>query len=459
MSDNFKYDITFQTKILSAMFMDKIFFLSIVDNIKIEYFTSESLKWLFGLIKDYYHKYKNLPTLDVIKNEIKKIENDVLRISLMEIIPKFLNFFQANDLTYVKDETRFFCKEQAIKLSFLDSSVELTKIQDYSDFEKIKRNLDKAFMVGEDVSGGYSFSANIQERYSEEGKRKPIPTGFDIIDKENLGGGLAPGELGVVAAGSGIGKSWILCFIGLNAIKQGKNVLHYTFELNESYTSKRYDVCLMNLPNDEIEKNLPLLEEKTKELPGKLFIKHFTARAVSLTGIKANIEKNIMLGNKPDLIILDYADLINAGGYGGDKRVALEDLYIDIRAMADEIQIPIWTATQVNREGYKSDVAKGDNISESFGKLFTADFAMSFSRSDKDKENDCGKMHIIKTRFGPDGITYLCDVNLKRGVLDVFDKNSTRGQEINVSLGNMDIDTLNKEYKNYKNKQKNSIEI
>jgi replicative DNA helicase len=458
-NDKFKYDVTFQTKIISAMFMDRIFFLSVIDSLKIEYFTTEPLKWLFAIIKEYYNKYKGLPTLDVIKNEVKKVENDMLKIALVEIIPKFLGFFQSNDLNYVKDETKYFCKEQSIKLAFLESSSELSNVTDFLDFEKIKKKLDHAFMVGEDISGGYNFSDGIQERYSELGKRKPIPTGFSVIDMENLGGGLAHGELGVVAAGSGIGKSWILCFIGLNAVKAGKNVLHYTFELNESYTSRRYDVCLMKTSNEEIEKNLDKLEETTKNLKGKLFIKHFPARSVTLTGLKANIEKSIMLGFKPDLIVLDYADLINASGYGGDKRTALEDLYIDIRAMADEIQIPIWTATQVNREGYKNDVAKGDNISESFGKLFTADFVMSFSRGDKDKENNSGKIHIIKTRFGPDGITYLCDVDLKSGILDVFEKSSPRGQEISLNLGNMDISSLSNEYNNFKNKTKKTFDF
>lgn len=426
MNNSFSFDVEFQTKILSSMFMDKIFFLSIVDTLRIEYFTVESLQWVLKTIKDYYSEFKNLPTLDVIKNEIKKITDQSLRTSLVERIPKMIKYMEAVDLEYVKSETKFYCKDQAVKIAIVEASSRISNVDKFLDFERIKRDLDHAFMTGEDLSGGYDFVTSIRERYSEKEKRKPIPTGFELIDRMCLGGGLASGELGVIVAGSGIGKSWLLTLIGLHAAKKGKNVLHYTFELDENYTSKRYDVCLMKMDSKTVEENIDDLEMETKNLKGKLFIKHFPARSVTLTGLKANIERNKLLGVKPDIIILDYADLINSGGYSGEKRTALEDLYVDIRGMADELKIPIWTASQSNREGYKGDVVKGENISESFGKLFTADFVMSFSRGEKDKESGLGKLHIIKTRFGSDGNTFVSNVDLDRGIIEVLDTHTIR---------------------------------
>lgn len=449
--DKFRYDIMFQTKIISSMFVDNVFFLMSIDSLKTEYFTSEGLRWIFLTIKKYYGEYKKLPTMLVLSTELKKLENESLRVLIAETLPKIVTYLTASDLNYIKDETKFFCKEQAVKMAFLDGSKEITNASTFLDFDKIKRNLDSAFMTGEDTSGGYEYKTDVSDRYTEAQRRKPIATGFEPIDKYCLSGGLGPGEVGVILAGSGIGKSWLLTLIGLHAVKLGKTVLHYTFELDETYTSKRYDVCLLRMDKNVIEENIDLLEQETKNLKGKLFIKHFPARSITLTGLKANIEKNVMLGIKPDIIILDYADLINTGSYSKEKRSALEDLYIDVRAMADELRIPIWTASQSNREGYKSDVAKGENVSESFGKLFTSDFVMSFNRGEKDKLNKSGKLHIIKTRFGTDGNTFVCDVDLDIGQIDVYDKNSERGQEISLSLGDMDLNNLKTDFNNFKN--------
>ena len=459
MATQFKYDTTFQLKILSALFTDKVFFLSLIDNLKDEYFSTEALKWLFLNINEYYLKYKNLPTLDVIKVELKKVENEALLLSLKQVIPKLIEYFNATDLKYVKDQTKFFCKEQSIKLAYLETSKDINSVSDILEFEKIKRKLDKAFLVGEDTTGGYEYNSDVRERYTEAMKRKPIPTGFAALDDSSLGGGLGPGELGVIAAGSGIGKSWVLTLIGLNAVKLGKNVLHYTFELDETYTSKRYDVCLMKMDERQVEDNIELLEDSTKMLKGRLFIKHFIAKSMSLTGLKANIEKNIMLGFKPDLIILDYADLININSYSGDKRSALEDLYIDLRGMADELRMPVWTATQVNREGYKNDIAKGDNLSESFAKLFTADFVGSLNRNETDKENNTGKFHTIKTRFGPDGTTFMCDIVLDRGLIDMHDKNSERGLELSHTISEFDAKAIINQHDLFKKNKKKSVEM
>jgi hypothetical protein len=180
---------------------------------------------------------------------------------------------------------------------------------------------------------------------------------------------------------------------------------------------------------------------------------------MSLTGLKANIEKNIMLGFKPDLIILDYADLININSYSGDKRSALEDLYIDLRGMADELRMPVWTATQVNREGYKNDIAKGDNLSESFAKLFTADFVGSLNRNETDKENNTGKFHTIKTRFGPDGTTFMCDIVLDRGLIDMHDKNSERGLELSHTISEFDAKAIINQHDLFKKNKKKSVEM
>jgi len=455
MSENqFNYNIEFQLKLITSLYSDKIFFLSLVDSMQEEYFTNNAAKWYFVTMRDYYKKYKSLPTGDVLKNEINKVENESLKILVTEALFKITEFFKSKDLQYVKDDARKFCKEQAVKIALISAATKVKTIENFHDFEAVKRELDKAFLVGEDISSGYSYQANPMERYSEAFKRKPIPTGFDIIDKNNLGGGLGPGELGVIMAGSGIGKSWVLTFIGLNAILSGKTVIHYTLELDESYTMKRYDVCLLKQTSSEIQQNLELLVTASESIKGQLHIKHFPARTLSVLGLKANIEKSIMLDNRPDLIILDYADLMKMTN-SNDKTTQLEDLYIDLRSLADELRIPIWTASQTNREGYKSDVAKGDNVSAAFAKIFTADFVMSFNRSENDKVSNLGKAHIIKSRFGEDGNTYMCDVDFKYGMLTMLDPSVSKYNGNKISTETFDKQEVVDSFKKFKEQKLN----
>jgi replicative DNA helicase len=242
-----------------------------------------------------------------------------------------------------------------------------------------------------------------------------------------MDGGLAPGELGVVMAPAGIGKSWLLINIGANAMKAGKTVVHYTLELNENYVGQRYDSVVTGINAQNLKNYQEDIQEKMGKLKGDLIIKYYPTKSVGVMGIKAHIEKTIMLGNTPDLIIVDYADLLKVNQK--DKHEALEELYEDLRGMAGEYNVPVWTATQANRSALEEDVIEADKIASSYGKVMVSDFLMSLSRKVEDKMSGTGRGHVIKNRFGPDGVTLPCKINTNNGQFQFFEPQTEQGKQ------------------------------
>jgi hypothetical protein len=134
-----------------------------------------------------------------------------------------------------------------------------------------------------------------------------------------------------------------------------------------------------------------------------------------------------MQGKKPDVVVVDYADLLR--GHGQEKRHELEGIYEDLRGMAGEYEIPIWTASQANRSALEEDVIGAEKISESYGKVMVADFVISLSRKVADKMAGTGRWHVIKNRFGPDGITLPSKMNTSNGQIHIYADTSVQGKE------------------------------
>jgi replicative DNA helicase len=229
-------------------------------------------------------------------------------------------------------------------------------------------------------------------------------------------------------APAGIGKSWLLINIGANAVKDGKTVIHYTLELNENYVGQRYDSVFTGIPAQNLKNYRDDIEAKMLTLKGDLIVKYFPTKSVGVMGLKAHIEKTIMLGKKPDLVIVDYGDLLKVN-IKKDKHEALEDLYEELRGMAGEYEIPVWTASQAGRSALEEDIIEADKIASSYGKVMVADFLMSLSRKVEDKMSGTGRGHVIKNRFGPDGITLPCKINTNNGQFQFFEPQTQQGKQ------------------------------
>jgi len=417
-----EYGFGFQVKVIAALFTDRIFLQQIADIIQTEYFESDANSWLLEVVLEHFRQYKSPPSKDVLKVKITEIENDILKTAVLEQLKEVFRYMESDDLSFVKDEILKFCKNQEIKRAIMDS-VSLLKMGNY---DEIKTKMDSAMKAGADTDIGLDYVNNVAARYNEAA-RHTITTGWDVID-DLMDGGLAPGELGVVMAPAGIGKSWMLINIGANAVKAGKTVIHYTLELNENYVGQRYDSVLTGINAQTLKHHQDTVEEKMKSLQGELIVKYFPTKSVGVMALKAHVEKTIMQNKTPNLIIVDYGDLLKVNTKK-DKHEALEDLYEELRGMAGEYKMPVWTASQAGRSALEEDVIEADKIASSYGKVMVADFLMSLSRKVEDKMSGTGRGHVIKNRFGPDGITLPSKINTNNGQFQFFEPQTTQGKQ------------------------------
>ena len=422
-----EYGWSFQIKVLAAMFVDRTFLQQIADIIQSEYFESDANSWLLDILLEHFREYKTPPSKDVLKVKVTEIDNDVLKTAILEQLKEVFRFMESDDLDFVKNEILKFCKNQEIKRAIMDS-VNLLKMGSY---DEIKSKIDSAMKAGADTDIGHEYKKDVVARYTESA-RNTISTGWDVID-DLMDGGLAPGELGVVMAPAGIGKSWMLINIGANAVKKGKTVIHYTLELNDNYVGQRYDSVVTGIAAQNLKNYTDDIEEKLETLPGELIIKYYPTKSTGVMGIKAHIEKTIMLGNTPDLIVVDYGDLLKVNTKK-DKHEALEELYEEMRGMAGEYEIPVWTASQAGRSALEDDIIEADKIASSYGKVMVADFLMSLSRKVEDKLSGTGRGHVIKNRFGPDGITLPSKINTNNGQFNFFEPQTTQGRQTTQTM-------------------------
>jgi len=422
------YGYSFQIKVITALFTDKGFLQQIADILVPKYFESDANEWVVQTILDYHKEYKTSATLEVMKVKLHEVEDDVLKTQIKEHLKDAWKYTEATDLDFIKQQALDFCKNQEIKKAIL-SSVELLKIGKYDD---IKSAIDKALKSGGDKEIGHDYMANIDERYTES-VRFTKETPWDIVN-ELTSGGLGKGELGVFVAPAGIGKSWGLINIGAHAVKKGMTVIHYTLELNAAYVGLRYDSVVTGIPNQNLKHYQDQVKSDLGKLEGKLVIKYYPTKTCSVMGLRAHIEKCIMQGVKPDVIIVDYADLLR--GTGAEKRHELEGIYEDLRGLAGEYEVPVWTASQANRSALEEDVIGAEKIAESYGKVMVADFVISLSRKVQDKLAGTGRWHVIKNRFGPDGITLPSKMNTSTGQINIYADTSVQGKDAKKQMEN-----------------------
>jgi replicative DNA helicase len=415
-----KFGTAFQAKTIYVLTNDKKFLDQTHDIIDSKFFDAEAHQWIVDKTLWYYGSYREVPSLAVFKAELSKESDDAFK---KQVIASLKEAFESegSDLTYVKDEFLDFCKNQALKAAILKSADLLKR----GDFDKIKSEISHAMMVGQEHDFGHDWKIDLDDRLANSA-RNTLPTGWDVVDGLT-DGGLAGGELGVIIAPSGIGKSWFLCRIGLAAIKAGKRVVHYSFELNQNYVGLRYDTLLTGIEPKNIRLNKSVVEQAIQQIKGDLAIKYYPVRTINTNTLMADIQRRINVGMKPDLIIIDYADLMRPTERGDSRYQDLGITYEDIRGMLGELDIPGWTASQSQRSSLNDDIIEADKVAESYAKIMTADLIMSVSRKLEDKVANTGRAHLIKNRFGQDGITMPCEINFTKGLIEIYDENSPKG--------------------------------
>jgi len=417
-----KYGQSFQSKVVSSLLTDNKFLDTISEITTPKFFENDANKWIVSEILGYHEEYRKPPTLDVFKSQLSKVDNEVLKKTVVEQLRHVFTQVGNVDLDYIKNEFTSFCINQNLKGVILQS-VDLLKAGSY---DRIKDLVDKAMKVGQQTDLGMDYIEDYDER-TEELNRTTVPTKWEPIN-DLMDGGLGPGELGVVVAPSGVGKTWILTAIGAEAVRKGLSVVHYTMELSEHYVGARYDTVFTGIPSADLKDKRDEVKAKIGNLKGKLLIKYFPPKGVTVKKLQQHIEKLVTLDNKPDVIIVDYADLLLSHSNKSDSTYAEQGgVYIDLRGMSGELGIPVWTASQTNRSAIDSEVIEADKIADSYAKVMNADFIMSWSRKSKDKLNNTARAHIMKNRFGQDGITFPCKMDTNTGYIEVYDGTSPDG--------------------------------
>lgn len=436
MSDTLQYyGSSFQIKVLSALLGDKTFLQQISDIIEPTYFSSDANKWIVSTILAYQKEYKTAPTLDVLKIKIDAIETDLLKTTVVENLKEVFKSLEATDLDFVKDQTINFCKNQKLKNAILQS-VELLRV---SDYDGIKSKIDDAMKAGTDKHIGHEYIDHIEQRF-ESSTRSVIAMPWDAINAIT-DGGLGKGELAVFVAPAGIGKSMALVNVAADAVQRGLNVIYYTLELNEAYVGARFDSYYTGIPSADLKYHKEEVEAAVSKLKGKLVIKYFPTKTASVVTLTAHLEKCILQGYKPDIVFIDYADLLrDASAKSNSARhdQILGNIYEDIRGLAGTYQIPIYTASQANRSALDEEIIEADKIAESYAKIMVADFVVSLSRKVEDKISGTGRWHVIKNRFGPDGVTFPSKMNMSICKINIFEASSVEGVSAIKTMNNKD---------------------
>ena len=427
-----KYGTSFQSKIITSLIVNNKFTKQIIDILELSYFDSDSNKFLIKSIKDYVVEYKTTPTMEALKVLIDDVENDILKTTIVDSLRNAWNHRESPDLEFVQEKTLEFCKNQIIKNAIMES-VDLLDTQNY---DGIKLVIDDAMKAGVERDIGHEYMTGFEERMSEQ-SRKCLPTQWDSVN-DLMDGGLAGGELGVIVAPAGIGKSWTLQSLGAHAVAKGKTVIHYTLELNAEYVGLRYDTIVSGQPIGNLQYYKEEVLKKINQLKGNLIIKYYPTRTASVNTITAHLQQCELQGIKPDMVIVDYADIMKSTQHFTEKRHQIGHVYEELRGMAGEFDIPIWTASQANRSSLEEDVIGAEKVSEDYSKVMTSDFVMSMSRKVEDKIANTGRFHVIKNRFGPDGITFPATINTNTGYIMIYETSTQGGREAQGKMNNAD---------------------
>ena len=245
-------------------------------------------------------------------------------------------------------------------------------------------------------------------------------------------------------------NSHFLVSVGAAALKMGYNVVHYTFELSETVLGTRYDSHLCRISATDIPdlREVVIAEYAQMKDLGRLIIKEYPTGSASVMTLRNHVEKLLLKGIKPDVIVIDYADIMRSSRKYDSMRHELKLIYEELRAMAVDCQVPIWTASQANREAANADVVGLENMSEAYGKAMVADFICAISRKPAEKLLGGARLHVAKNRAGRDGFVFPIKIDTSQSRIEVMDEIAEMSlEDVNQSDSSSMKDLLRKKWK------------
>jgi replicative DNA helicase len=426
----------FQTEIINQILhpANKKFAERIIDIVHAKYFDNEYFRLIIATVKDYYETFEKVPAWDTLETILKvEIKDKITQDYVFEITKEIRNLV-VEDWEYVQREALNFCRQQELK----KANDKISKIIDNGEFgryEECAEIMKEALSVGAEKDDGTSISEG-WDTVLEEDFRHPIPTGITGID-ELTNGGLSRGELGVILAPYGTGKTTILTKIGNTAYNVGYNVLQIVFEDKADIIKRKHASCWsgieLNSLSDDKETVIDVIKEKTNGRVNDLIIRKFPSEGVTMNTIKSYVRHLISTGFKPDVILLDYIDCVESTKRYSDEWSGEGNVMRAFESMLSEYDIVGWTAVQGNRSSISSDVVTGDQMGGSIKKAQIGHFIMSIARTLAQKETNRATLAVLKSRFGKDGVIFEdCTFDNGRVFIDTESSDTFLGYEKKV---------------------------
>jgi replicative DNA helicase len=375
-----------ESVILKNLVLNEDYSRKVVPFLHETYFQNTSEKIVFDIVSKFILKYNNLPTKDAILVSLEN-QNTLSETDFKKSVSIVDDMFQQTDRTdtqWLIDQTEKFCKEKAIYNGIMES-IGIIEGKDKNKTQNaIPEIMSKALSVSFDTRVGHDFLEDVDSRYEYYHRvEEKVPFDLQMFNTITRGG-TRKKTLNVVMAASGVGKSAFLCHHAASCLSQNLNVLYITLEMAEEEIAKRIDANLLDCDMHILEQ-MPLTQYETKVdsfkklCHGKLIIKEYPTAAANVTHFR-NLIEELKIKKKfiPDVIFVDYLNICSCArfklGNGMNSYTYVKGIAEELRGLAKQYNIPLWTATQVNREGAKSSDMEMTDTSESFGLPQTADF-------------------------------------------------------------------------------------
>jgi replicative DNA helicase len=405
---NFNYlGETFQIQLLNQIIIDKEFARSIIDVIELNYFENKYFKLIIQMIKEYYKKYESSPAFETL-NQIAKseIQQELAARMVLDMVSK-VQEAPLEGSTYVQEKALKFCKQQELQ-KVMTKAQKIIDGGEFENYDTLEEMVSKALQVGEIDKGTEDVFHNLDEVLNDD-YRHPIPMGIPGIDRL-LKGGLAKGEIGVILAPTGVGKSTLLTKIANHGFNLGYNILQIFFEDNPKIIQRKHFTLWTGISPDNLQTQkdevMAKITEIKETMPNKLTLKKLPSDTLTMMQIKSQVRKMIAEGNKIDMILLDYIDCVVPDKNLGDEWKSEGSVMRGFESMCHELNIVGWTATQGNRSSISSEVVTTDQMGGSIKKAQVGHVIISVAKTLQQKEMKLATIAITKSRIGSDGVVF-----------------------------------------------------
>ena len=398
---------TFQLQILNNIILYKDFASSIVDVLEPKYFDNQYFKLIMQMTKEYYHKYEHAPSFSTLEQITKsEVTSPMAQKMVLDMITQVIEAPE-DGYQYVQEKALKFCKQQELQ-KVMSKAQKIIDKGDFESYDHLEEMVREALQVGEVDTGTADVFFNLDEVLDDD-FRHPIPIGITGIDNL-LKGGLAKGEIGVILAPTGVGKTTVLSKIANNAFNLGYNVLQIFFEDNPKIIQRKHFTMWTKIAPDNLSLQREEVLEKVKQIkenaPNRLILKKLPSDTLTMNQIKNQMRKMIAEGIKLDLVVVDYIDCIVPDKNLGDEWKSEGSVMRGFESMCHELDIAGWTATQGNRSSISSEVVTTDQMGGSIKKAQVGHVIISIAKSLQQKEMNLATIAITKSRIGKDGIVF-----------------------------------------------------